>query len=871
MMDVDPSQSFLDFPPHPLEALFRPTSVAIIGATEKPSSVGYTLVKNLLHFPGTVIPVNPKYKTVLGLPCLPHVPTVDLAVIATPAATIPAILDECGAAGVKTAIIISAGFKELGAPGLALENQVVARAAAHNIRLIGPNCLGIQSGKLNATFAASTALEGNIAFISQSGAMCTAVLDWSLKEGIGFSAFVSLGSMADIDFGDLIEYFGNDPHTDSILIYMETIGDARSFLSAAREVAMTKPIIVIKPGRTEAAAKAAVSHTGSLAGSDEVFDAAMRRVGVLRVDTINELFDMAQLVAKQPRPKGPRLTIVTNAGGPAVLASDAACLAGAELAPLSAQTFDALNSFLPKAWSRSNPIDILGDASAETFERTLQIVAEDPNTDGLLVILSPQDMTDAAAVARKLVNIKIPGKPILAAWMGGVRVEEGFRILEQSPIATFAFPDSAARLFARLWGLTRDLNALWETPDRFPALDPGSKPQTEIFLQKLGNRTLLTETESKELLSIWGIPVCPTSIAHSAEEAVILAEKFGFPVVLKLHSHTITHKTDVGGVKLNLRTPDEVRTAYRAINSSEGVAVQPMVTGKCFELILGSTTDPQFGPVLLFGLGGQWVEIFHDSALALPPLHSTLARHLIEQTRISKALKGARGQKGINLQALEDILVRFSHFILALPGLVECDINPLMASPDKLIAVDARIVLSKEPLPIPALRPYPYSYITRHPTLPIDIRPIRPEDETALTQFHKALSEDSVKKRYLASFALDDRIRHQRLVRICTSDFDKNITFVAESGSQIIAIARLSRLPGTATAVLSMTVLDAFQHKGLGTLLLNHLLTIGKIEGLHTIIAAVSKNNTDMLHLLQKLEFTIEPTEQAVVQARKSL
>jgi acetyltransferase len=640
---------------HPMDVFFEPESVALIGATENPGSVGRTVLWNLISSPfgGTVFPVNPKRAGVLGIKAYPNIAAVpekvDLAVITTPAQTVPGIIRECVNSGVQAAVVISAGFKELGPQGAELENRVLEESRRGHMRIIGPNCLGVMSplSGLNATFARTMALPGNVGFISQSGALCTAVLDWSLREQVGFSAFISIGSMSDVGWGDLIDYLGNDPRTRSILLYMESIGDARSFLSAAREVALTKPIIVIKPGRTEAAAKAAASHTGSLTGSDEVLEAAFRRSGVLRVNNISDLFYMAEVLAKQPRPAGPRMTIVANAGGPAVLATDALVTSGAEVADLSRETMDALNQILPAAWSRNNPVDILGDAAPERYAKALEIVAKDPNSDGMLVILTPQSMTDPTKTAEQLKPYaRIEGKPVLASWMGGTEVAAGEEILNRAGIPTFPYPDTAARAFVYMWRYSYNLRGLYETPIVSPGTEQAEADRASaeriIKAARQSGRTILTEFESKQLLATYGIPTVETRIAGSEDEAARMAGEIGYPAVLKLYSETITHKTDVGGVQLNLRNEEAVRTAYRSIQASvaekvgahhfQGVTVQPMIKLEGYEVILGSSIDPQFGPVLLFGMGGQLVEVFKDRSLALPPLTTTLARRLMEQT-----------------------------------------------------------------------------------------------------------------------------------------------------------------------------------------------------------------------------------------------
>ncbi len=878
---------------HPLDPIFAPKVVAVIGATENKGSVGRTVFQNMGRggFEGTVYPVNPKRSSVLCVKAYPTIASVpekvDLAVITTPAATVPGLIKECAAAGVSGVVVISAGFKETGPAGVELERQVLAEAQKGRMRVVGPNCLGVMvpHNGLNATFASTIAQPGTVGFLSQSGALCTAVLDWSLRENVGFSAFVSIGSMLDVDWGDLIYYLGDDPHTKSILVYMESIGNARSFLSAAREVALTKPIIVIKVGRTEAAAKAAASHTGSLTGSDEVLQAAFRRVGVLRVETIAELFHMAEVLAKQPRPQGPRLAILTNAGGPGVLATDMLISSGGTLAEPSGETMNALNKLLPPAWSHNNPIDILGDAAPERYAKAVEITAADPGSDGMLVILTPQAMTDPLGTAEQLKPYAATGKPLLACWMGGKEVERGEDILNAAGIPTYKFPDTAARAFYYMWRYSYNLSALYETPaaisDHFQ--DPKAKAKADAIVQtaRKQGRTILTEFESKQLLTAYGIPTVDTRIATTEEEAVTLADTIGFPVVLKLYSETITHKTDVGGVQLNLRNAAAVRKAWKAIETAVtkkagkehflGVTVQPMISLEGYELIVGSSPDPQFGPVLLFGTGGQLVEVFKDRALALPPLNGTLALRMMEQTKIFKALKGVRGRAPVDLKKLEEILVRFSQLVVEQKWIAEIDINPLLASAERLLALDARVVLHgkdvpESKLPRPAIRPYPTQYVSSwklNDGTPVNIRPIRPEDEPLLVKFHRTLSEQSVYYRYFSQLKLDERIAHERLTRMCFNDYDREIALVVEhrkpqGGEQeILGVARLSRAHGINDAEFALVISDQYHRRGLGTELLKRLVSIGQDEKMERITATILADNHAMLHVSKKVGFKL--------------
>lgn len=903
----------------PLKAIFAPQSVAVIGATDRVGSVGRTVLWNLIShtFGGTVFPVNPKRHSVLGIKAYPTVGSIpepiDLAIVVVPAPAVPDVITECVEAGVKGAIIISAGFKEAGEAGIALEAQVLERARRGNLRIIGPNCLGVMNPLtgLNATFAGAMARPGNVGFISQSGALCTAILDWSLRENVGFSAFVSVGSMLDVGWGDLIDCLGDDPHTHSIVIYMESIANARSFLSAAREVALTKPIIVIKAGRTAAAAKAATSHTGALAGSDVVLDAAFRRCGVLRVNSISDLFDMAEVLAKQPRPKGPRLTILTNAGGPGVLATDALISAGGELAELSEEAIAHFNQLLLTHWSHGNPIDILGDADPQRYAKALEIAAQDPNSDGLLVILTPQAMTDPTQTAEQLKayvksTVGTGHKPILTSWMGGADVAAGEAILNSANIPTYAYPDTAARVFSYMWRYSYNLRGIYETPtlDGNSDTEIPDRPLVETIIQtaRQAGRTLLTEAESKQILNAYGIPVVQTCVAQIEDDAVHCANAIGYPVVLKLLSQTITHKSDVSGVQLNLVDADAVRRAYRTIQAAVsshppispslhllpssflGVTIQPMIKLDGYELIIGSSLDDQFGPVMLFGSGGQLVEVFEDRAIALPPLNTTLARRMMERTHIYRTLKGVRGRQPVDLTALEQLLVRFSQLVIEQRWIKEIDINPLLARSQEsapFLALDARIVLHGldvhlDQLPRLAIRPYPMQYLStwtmENGTL-ITIRPIRPEDEPLMIQFHKTLSEQSVYFRYFHLIKLSQRTAHDRLTRICFIDYDREMALVADYKQpdtgvhEILAVARLSKLHGTNEAEFALLVSDRYQCQGLGTELLKRLLQVGHDEQLEHIHAEILADNSAMQRVCKKLGFSLKLIEAGVMQA----
>ena len=894
------SQVGSTFRRHPLDFIFAPRNVAVIGASETEGSVGRTILWNLISNPfgGAVFPVNPKRSSVLGIHAYPKIADVpaqvDLAVVVTPALSVPGVIEECVAAGVKGAIIISAGFKEIGKGGAQLEEKILRRARDAKMRIVGPNCLGVMSPitGINATFAKGMARPGNVGFISQSGALCTSVLDWSFREHVGFSAFVSIGSMLDVDWGDLIYYLGDDPHTKSIVMYMESIGNAESFLSAAREVSLSKPIIVIKAGRTAAAAKAAASHTGSLAGSDDVLDAAFRRCGVLRVDMLSHLFSMAEVLAKQPRPRGPRLTIVTNAGGPGVLATDALVEGGGQLATISEESMNAYNDVLPRHWSHNNPIDILGDADAKRYTESVKIAVADPESDGLMVVLTPQDMTNPTQTAEMMRQVvSNTRKPVLASWMGGPDVVAGVDILNRANIPTFDYPDMAARIFNYMWRYAYNLRAIYETP-ALPvasAAEAINQQRASSLIEDIRaeGRTILTEYESKQIFGAYGIPTVETHLAATADQAVAVAEQLGYPVVLKLNSITITHKTDVQGVQLNLRDADHVREAYAIIQDAvtshagaenfQGVTVQPMVKLDGYELIIGSSQDSQFGPVLLFGTGGTLVEVFKDRALGLPPLNTTLARRMMQQTKIFDALKGVRGRKPVDLESLDRLMVRFSQLVVEQPRIKEIDINPLLASPEQIIALDARIVLHDptlpdEELPRPAIRPYPTQYIRAFDLHSNDkvaggtvqIRPVKPEDEPLMTEFTMGLSADNLYLRYFHAVSASSLISHEQLARLTFVDYNREMALVAvrtdpkTNRPSIIAHGQLTKLHGNNDAEFAIQVRDAYQGTGLGTELLVILLEVARAEGIERVVAEIMPENVGMRRICTKLGFTFQ-------------
>eukprot|EP00405_Crypthecodinium_cohnii_P016996 CAMPEP_0206447546 /NCGR_PEP_ID=MMETSP0324_2-20121206/16879_1 /ASSEMBLY_ACC=CAM_ASM_000836 /TAXON_ID=2866 /ORGANISM="Crypthecodinium cohnii, Strain Seligo" /LENGTH=911 /DNA_ID=CAMNT_0053916395 /DNA_START=102 /DNA_END=2837 /DNA_ORIENTATION=+ len=895
-MMLDPSEDVLQISSHPLDSLFKPTSVAVVGATDRPGSVGRTLLKNLISNPfgGAVYPVNPKREHILGITAFKNIAAcpkrVDVAVIITPAASVPKLIQECVDNKVQNAIIISAGFREVGHEGEKLEEEI-KKIAFGKMRIVGPNCLGIicPSSSLNASFANLMPQAGSVAFISQSGAMITAVLDWSVQQKVGFSAVISIGAMMDMDFSDMIDYLANDQSTKSIVLYMETIGNARRFLSAAREAALTKPIIVIKGGKTEAAAKAAASHTGSLTGSDAVLDAAFKRAGVLRVDSVADLFEMADILSKQPLPKGNRLAILTNAGGPGVLACDALAKNGGVLADLEQTTIDRLDKVLPPAWSHSNPIDVLGDASAAHYAKSLEIIAEDNNCDGFLVILTPQAMTAPTECAEALKKYaSIQNKPVLASWMGGPDVMAGAKALTDAGIPCYSYPDGACRTFNYMHEYKANLESNYERIDLQMNLDKMEVGRTEVSKMIQGirstGRTLLTEAESKQMLRAYGIPVTACEVCATPEAAGVAAEKIGFPVVVKLNSTTITHKFDVGGVKLNLHNKMDVERAFVDMKESvsrlasadgfEGVTVQPMISVKGFEIILGSSLDPQLGPVVLFGFGGSLVEVFQDSSLGLPPLNANLARQMLMHTKIYKALKGVRGMDSVDMDLLLNIMVRFSVMVVDHPEIVECDINPLICSSEGILSLDSRVVLhepSKVEFPQPAIRPYPHQYVKEYDLkgTKVTVRPIMHEDEELMMGFYsQAAWPDGCDPESPVHKIPSDQCRLQKvnrshLIKTCFTDFDRSIVLVAEAmvdgGRVVMAAGRCTKEHMTSDMKFALQVLPHHRQLGLGSIIMRQLIQVAREEGATRLKARVHVENETAHKFLKKNGFTIAP------------
>ena len=882
-----------------LDKIFNPKSIAVIGASDEEGSVGYILMKNLteLGYQGKVYPVNihkteilgfKAYKTVNQLP-----ETVDLAVIATPAKTVPDIVEQCGKAGIPGIIIISAGFKEVGPEGKALEDKILEIKKRYNLRIIGPNCLGIirPSINLNATFTAKMPKPGNIAFISQSGALCAAILDWAVHENIGFSNFVSIGSMVDVDFGDLIDYFGTDPKTRSILMYIEGITDARKFMSAARHFARTKPIIVVKAGKFSESAHAVASHTGSLAGEDMVYDAAFKRAGIVRVEEIGDLFNAAEVLGMQPLPKGPNLAIITNAGGPGVMATDALISRGGKLAKLSPKTMETLNSILPHYWSRGNPIDILGDAKADRYTAVVEACLNDENVDGLLIIYTPQGVEDPAKIAKSIVKLckgrGYRNKTILTSFMGHEEVEKANSIFNENSIPTYSTPEQAVKTYMYMYQYKRNLELLYETPEELPVdIVPPKRPLFVIMRNAaLENREVLTEAEAKKLLEYYDIPVVKTSVAKTADEAAVLASQIGYPVVLKILSPQIVHKTDAGGVVLDINSEAELRKAFdlimqraREYNPNaeiQGVTVQPMIKKQGYEVIIGAKTDMLFGPVILFGMGGIGVELFRDVAIGLPPLNQTLARRIMEETKVYQLLKGYRNVPPANIRLLEEIMVRFSQMLVDFPQLKEVDINPLFIDEKEAFALDARVVIDKKRV-FAKLKPHEHLVISPYPkkyeTLwklrdgrTVILRPIKPEDEPLWLEMFRNFSEESIRYRF---FEVIKDTPHEVRVRYCNIDYDREIGIVAELNEggirKILGVVRLVIEPDGKTGEVAIIVADPWQGLGLGTKMMDYMIEVCKDKGLETIYGVMLPDNYRAINLMKKMGFNIKYEEDVV-------
>jgi acetyltransferase len=889
---------------HYLSPLFSPRSVAVIGASNRTESVGGVVFKNMLEsgFQGSLYPINPGYPEIQGQRAYASIEeigvAVDLAVIATKAAAIPAIIEACGKQGVRAAVILSAGFSEAGPEGVALERAVVENARRYGVRLIGPNCLGIMrpSVGLNATFSNGGAKAGKLALISQSGALCTAILDWAQPNDVGFSSIISMGATADVDFGEILDYLVSDPQTESILLYIEGIHHSRSFMSALRAASRFKPVILVKVGRHEAGSKAAFSHTGALVGADDVFDAALRRAGVVRVDTIVQLFSAAKALSTRFHPTGNRLAIVTNGGGPGVMASDRAADLGVNIATLTAETIGQLNAVLPATWSHGNPIDIIGDATAERYRDAVTLCMQDPGVDGVLTILTPQAMTHPLQAAEAVIEVaKQFNKPLVACWMGEGQVAASRQAFTQAKIPSFRTPEPAVEIFSFIAAYYQNQKLLMQTPGPLAQHRASDVEGARLLIEGAlaEHRTVLNEMESKAILAAFQIPIAKTVIARSPNEALMLAEELGLPVVMKINSPDISHKSDSGGIRLNLGNAEAVRAAYHEIIQAvqlnrpnariDGVVIEPMaVKPNGRELMLGVTTDPVFGPVITFSAGGIMVEVLGDRAVALPPLNSYLVRDMIARTRVAKLLGAFRHMPPIDMDALESVLLRVSEMVCELPWIKEMDINPLIVDENGVIAVDARIVVN---FPAPsahryahmAIHPYP-THLISHWQLPdgadIVIRPISPEDAELEQIFVRGLSEEA---RYFRFMDTLQELTQSMLVRFTQIDYDREMALIAvleQDDKEVeLGVCRYITNPDGESCEFALVIADEWQHKGIGLKLMNSLMQVAVSKGLKLMEGEVMGTNHAMLALVERLGFNIStsPDDVAIKRVVKTL
>lgn len=888
-----------------LNSIFKPKRIALIGVSNNPDSVGGITLRNLVGggYNGVVYPVNPKREAVFGIPCYPDVKslpkTPDLAVIMTAAKFVPGIIRECGEAGIHGVIIMSAGFKESGEEGKQLEAQVKAEKAKFpDMRVIGPNCLGIlvPGLNMNVSFAAGMPKKGHVAFISQSGALCTSVLDWAYESNIGFSNFVSIGNSMDVSFGDLIDYFGQDPNTKSIVLYVESISDAHTFMSAARAFSREKPILVYKSGRFPESAAAAASHTGAMASEDAIYDAVFRRAGLVRVFDFGDIFDFTDLVGRKRMPKGNRLAIITNAGGPGVMATDSLISLGGKLVKLSGETMQKLNDYLPPFWSHGNPVDVLGDATPERFATATQIVLEDENVDAALILLTPQAMTAPTAIAEAISELAAKTtKSIMTAWMGGASMREGIQVFNNAGISSFPAPEQAIKAFMTLSDYSKNLSLLYETPKEVPVSfqydrnELRHKYLTEIFPKA----KILNEDDSKMLINDYGIDTTHPAPAATEDEAVAIAEQKGYPVVLKIYSPDITHKSDVGGVALNIKSEEMVRAAFHNMMKTvsekkpdarlEGVTVQKMVDTKgAIELIVGIKKDPVFGTVMLTGMGGTTAELFKDNRLEFPPLNERLARQMIESLKIYPLLRGWRGDAPKNIDKLLEVLIRMSYLAADYPEIAELDINPLIVTENDVIALDARIVVDEAIMKNPVkdyshliLRPYPESLIkecTIKDGTQITLRPIKPEDEPLWLEMLASCSKESIYHRFRYDFYFDS---HEVASKFCFIDYDREIAIVAEleeeGRKKLIGVGRLIADPDLETMEYAILITDAWQKKELGNILTSYCTEIAKKRGIKLLAAETTKDNKPMISVFRKLNFKIRFNEDTTVSVSKNI
>lgn len=891
--------------PHYLNRIFTPQSIAIIGASERENALGQIVLANLLDagFKGPVYPVNPKHKTIQGLTAFPDIESigkpVELAVITTPAKTIPALLRHCGENGVRAAVILSAGFGESGPGGKRLQEEVVELSREFDLRIIGPNCLGVMrpSRGINATFSKNRAIPGKLALVSQSGAICTAILDWAESEQIGFSAVASLGDACDVDFGDVLDYLALDRETRSILLYVEGIQNARRFMSGLRAAARMKPVIVIKAGRHAEGSKAAMSHTGALVGADDVFDAALERAGAVRATTIQQLFSAARILSSGYRVSGNRLAIITNAGGPGVMATDRAVELGLAIAPLSEQSIDALDGVLPEHWSHGNPIDILGDAEPARYEKAIEVCLADDGVDATIVLLTPQAMTDPLGAAQVVTKATASAeKPVIACWMGKGQVAKAREHFTQEHLPQFTTPEAGVEAFSYLAAHQRNQRLLLQVPSPLTDRNGTDIKSARLIIEGAlsDGRKVLSTMESKAVLNAFRIPVTQTARATTAGEALVAAGTVGYPVAMKIDSPDISHKSDVQGVRLNISSAESVRSAFQSmVETAQRIRPDARITGVTIEsmhksthgreLMVGVIRDPAFGPVISFGSGGTSVEILKDRAVALPPLNEVIIEGMIARTRVAAMLEQFRNMPAVDKEALERVLLRVSEMVCELPEIQELDINPLIADERGLAAVDARISVDYPPS-MPdryahmAIHPYPAQLVKQWQLADgtnLTIRPIRPEDAEIEQQFVRDLSAES---RYFRFMQAVHELTPHMLVRFTQIDYDREMALIAvreqPDGSELqVAVARYTANPDQLSCEFAITVADDWTQKGIGSYLMNELMDVARSRGLRTVEGEVLTQNTNMLALMRRLGFKVQnsPEDEGIKKVFKRL
>ncbi len=873
-----------------MEKIFNPKSIALFGASNDEKSIGYAVMKNAVGsgYDGVVYPINPKRKSVFGIRAYDSLSgtgdEIDLAIIATPAMTVPEIVEKCGQYGVGGIVIISAGFLEAGEAGKTMVNRIKELGRKYKMRIIGPNCLGFirPKIKLNVSFSKKMPLPGNIALISQSGALCTAILDWSLNEKVGFSHFISIGSMIDVGFGDLIDYLDKDPSTSSIIIYMESLTNAKHFLSAARSYSRNKPIFVLKAGKSAQGAKVALSHTGTFTGSAIAFEAAFKRAGIVSVETIDQLFNGAMALSKTHRPNGKRLAIITNAGGPGVLATDLLIRLGGELAVLTDEMKTALDELLSPMWSHQNPIDLLGDATRVEYGMATEICLKSNEVDGVLVILTPQSMTDPVSIAEEIVAVsKKYRKTVLASWMGSAEIERGSDILENGGIPTFLVPEKAVTTFLHMVRYSTNLKLLQETPADIPShFSPDTAGNKKLIASVVEqDRYVLDEVEAKQFLSNYEIPVTKHRLVHTAAEAGKVAAEIGFPVVMKIVSPDVLHKTDTGGVRLNITSVAQVKRVFRDILSSaklhfpeariHGVLVESMVSKK-YELIIGAEKDPIFGPVIVFGMGGVAVNVFKDVQVGLPPLNMALSLRMIENTKIYQLLKGYRGMNGVDINSIQFLLYKFSYLIMDFPEIKEIDINPFTVDKKSGVVLDVKIILDEAVIKAGDVPPYSHLVITPYPSqysynfkmkdgTDVLIRPIRPEDEPLEREMFSNFSKQT---QYFRFFGYIRDVTHEMLVRYTQIDYDREMALMAEveedGRKKMAGVVRIVNDIGNESTEFAIVVADPWHNRGLGGKMTSLILHIAKEKGLKEVYAVVLKANTTMVQMFKNRGFELK-------------